>query len=333
MERGRGVKLDDLAKRLGVTKRTLRNWKTKAKRDCELRSGRPRYTRSDHIRALILVARELKRQGYPGSPAISSVLKDKVQLRLIRKYVSAIKERRRTKKLEFLRLNRISVQVQATNVIWTQDGTHLGRKKNKAIEAQLIKDRASKKIICAMTGEAANGKEVVRTLELLKISRELPLVWMTDNGAAYCNEDVKKFMDREKIIHVRSLPRTPQHNGAAEVMMREIKNDCMLGKKTVLLSANEGHARLTESVVKINKNRRRLSLGFKSSDEKDEELSMNVKRIDREVFYEQYQQELNASVDVQNVRQKRLREREIVMCLLEKHKMILRKRSGLEYGR
>ncbi len=325
--------MEDLAERLGVTKRTLRNWKAKAKKDCALRSGRPRYTTRDHRRALILVAREMKRQGYPGSSAVAIELKGKVQLRLIRKYVSAINERRRLRRLEQIKLNQVRIEVKAVNVIWTQDGTHLGRKNRKAIESQVIKDRGSKKIIAALTGSTAKGSEVVQTLDLLKEQRGLPLVWMTDNGAAYCNKEVREYVEREKIIHVRSLPRTPQHNGAAEVMMREVKNDCMLGKKTVLVCEKEAHARLVDSIVKINKNRRRMSLSFKSSDEIDEEMSMNNKKIDRALFYEEYCNGLESVVNVRSAREKRMKEREMVMCLLEKHEMILRKTSGLEYGR
>lgn len=332
MEKGRRVKSEDLAKELGVTKRTLRNWKAKAKKDCTTRSGRPRYTSDDHKRAMILVARELKRQGYPGSSAIAIELKEKVQLRLIRKYVTKIKERRRLRKLQEIKLTQVRVEVQKVNVIWTQDGTHLGRKNRKAIESQIIKDRGSKKIIGAVTGSTANGSEIVQTLDLLKVQRGLPLVWMTDNGAAYCNKEVREFVEREKIIHVRSLPRTPQHNGAAEVMMREIKNDCMLGKKSVLVCEKEAHDRLVKSILKINKNRKRMTLSFKSSDEMDEEMSMNDKKVDRALFYEEYSERLKSLVNVRSAREKRMQEREMVMCLLEKHEMILRKRNGLEYG-
>lgn len=316
-----------------MTKRTLRNWKAKAQKDCNLRSGRPRYTSFDHRRAMILVARELKRQGYPGSSAVAIELKGKVQLRLIRKYVSEIKERRRLRRLAEIRLNQVRVEVKTLNAIWSQDGTHLGRKNRKSIESQVIKDRGSKKIIGVLTGPTATGSEIVHGLELLKKERGLPLVWMTDNGAAYCNKEVKEYMEREKIVHVRSLPRTPQHNGSAEVMMRELKTDCLLGKKIVLNCEAEAHASVVSSAIKINKNRRRMSLAFKSSDEIDDEMRMSGKKLDRALFYKEYCEEMKTLVNVQEMREKRVREREIVMCLLEKHEMIIRKRGGLEYGR
>lgn len=282
---------------------------------------------------MFLVARELKRQGYPGSSAIAIELKDKVQLRLIRKYVTAIKERRRIRKLQEIKLNQVRVEVKSVDVIWTQDGTHLGRKNRKAIESQVIKDRGSKKIIGALTGLTANGKEIVQTLDLLKKRRGLPLVWMTDNGSAYCNKEVREYVEQEKIVHLCSLPRTPQHNGAAEVMMRELKNDCMLGKKTILDCEEDAHVRLVNSIEKINKNRRRMSLLFKTSEEIDEEMKVHGKKVDRALFYEEYCTVLKSVVHVRSKRENRMKERELVMCLLEKYGMISRKGNGLENGR
>jgi hypothetical protein len=101
----------------------------------------------------------------------------------------------------------------------------------------------------------------------------------------------------------------------------------------VLASEQDAHARLVNSIVKINKNRKRMSLSFKSSDEMDEEMSVHGKKLDRALFYEEYRTELKSIVNVRSVREKKLREREMVMCLLEKHEMIVRKRNGLEIGR
>lgn len=136
--------------RLEVSKRTLRSWKAKAKKDCDKRSGRPSYTTEEHRRTLILVARELHRQGYPGSPAIASALSKKVPLRLIRLYVGKIKLRRRIKLREMQLKMRVSTKVKTANVIWSQDGTHLGRNKKRSLEAQVIKDRGSLKVLSVL---------------------------------------------------------------------------------------------------------------------------------------------------------------------------------------
>lgn len=279
--------------RLGVTKRTLRAWKAKAKKDCDKRSGRPSYTIEDHRRALIQVARELKRQGYPGSPAIASVLSKKVPLRLIRLYVGKIKTRRRTKLREIHLQNRISTIVNSTNIIWSQDGTHLGRNKKRSVEAQVIKDRASLKVLSVLTGNSADGKTIVGMFNELKKTRALPLVWMTDNGSCYVNNEVEKFLADERIIHLRSLPHTPQHNGSAERMMFELKTASMLGKKTLVSENLKVHEEFTTSALMINEYRKRAVLGFKSSNEVDEEMLMNGPEVSREKLYAEYAEEKN----------------------------------------
>lgn len=317
--------------RLEVTKRTLRSWKAKAKKDCDKRSGRPSYAIEDHRRALILVARELKKQGYPGSPAVAFVLSKKVPLRLIRLYVGKIKARRRNKLRELHLQNRISTKVKTANVIWSQDGTHLGRYRKRSVEAQVIKDRASLKVLSVLTGNSADGKTIVGMLKELKKTRSLPLVWMTDNGSCYVNKEVEKFMTDEKIIHLRSLPHTPQHNGAAERMMCELKTASMLGKKTLVTENLKVHEDFTTSALIINENRKRAVLGFKSSNEKDEEMIMNKPEVSREQLYAEYAEEKTRLHENMHGRELRMCEREMVMCLLEKYDLINRSRGSKDY--
>lgn len=317
--------------RLEVSKRTLRSWKAKAKKDCNKRSGRPSNTIVDHRRALIKVAREMKRQGHPGSPAIACALKNVVPLRLIRLYVGKINLRRRKKAKEVREFNRVSTQIKLANIIWSQDGTHLGRLKRKSIEAQIIKDRGSQKVICISTGKSAEGKNIVDMLEKAKTKRSLPLVWMTDNGSSYVNQNVKNYMEENKVIHLRSLPRVPEHNGSAERMMCELKKASLLGKKAILDDENTAHDELVQNVLKLNESRKRMSLGFKTSNEIDEELSVKKLEIDRNLFYEEYSIKKECLEMRYAGRELRLREREMVMCLLEKYELIKRTRGGKDY--
>lgn len=323
--------MEEVAARLGVTKRTLRAWKAKAKKDCDKRSGRPSYTIEDHRRALLLVARELKKQGYPGSPAIASALSKKVPLRLIRLYVGKIKARRRIKLRELHLQNRISTIVKSANVIWSQDGTHLGRNKKRSVEAQVIKDRASLKVLSILTGNSADGKTIVAMFKELKKTRSLPLVWMTDNGSCYVNKEVEKFMSDERIIHLRSLPHTPQHNGSAERMMFELKTASLLGRKTLVNDNLKVHEAFTTSALIINEYRKRAVLGFKSSNEVDEEMLMTEPNVSREQLYAEYAEEKKRLHENICGRELRMCEREMVMCLLEKYDLINRSRGIKEY--
>lgn len=323
--------MEEVAKRLEVSKRTLRSWKLKAKKDCNKRSGRPSYTIKEHRRALILVARELRKQGHPGSPAIACALKNKVSLRLVRLYVGKINLRRRKILREARELNRVAVVVKASNVIWSQDGTHLGRMGRKPVEAQLIKDCASKKVICVSTGKSADSVNIVSIFESIKHNREMPLVWMTDNGSCYVNKEVESYMRNEQIIHLRSLPRVPEHNGVAERMMCELKKASLLGKRTVLYDQKLAHEKLVECVQKINLNRKRTTLGFKTSSEVDDEFSNKLLLFDRQSFYEEYCKQKEQLLKTKKGHQLKLYEREMVMCLLEKYELIKRTRGGKEY--
>ena len=64
-----------------------------------------------------------------------------------------------------------------------------------------------------------------------------PLVWSRDNGSMYAHESVRIHMETHKVIELRSLPRTPEHNGAAENTNREIKDVAELGKGCALESS------------------------------------------------------------------------------------------------
>ena len=317
--------------RLEVSKRTLRSWKAKAKKDCDKRSGRPSYTTEEHRRTLILVARELHRQGYPGSPAIASALSKKVPLRLIRLYVGKIKLRRRIKLREMQLKMRVSTKVKTANVIWSQDGTHLGRNKKRSVEAQVIKDRGSLKVLSVLTGLSADGKTIVGMMKQIKKVRSLPLVWMTDNGSCYVNKEVETFMKNEKVIHLRSLPHTPQHNGSAERMMCELKNSSMLGKKTIVNANLEVHEGFANSALIINEYRKRATHGFKSSNEVDDEMLMHEPKVNREQLYNEYCEEKKRLLETKQGRELRLCEREMVMCLLEKYDLITRSRGSKDY--
>ncbi len=312
-----------LAISLGVSTRTLRNWKKKAIEGRSPKIGRPTYTLRDRKKALILVCRELKLQGNPGSPAIYAALKGKVQRRLVNEYVAKFKARQRKIKLEFLRRRRTSIEVLKTNVIWSQDGTHIGRLDGKSVEAQVIKDRGSLNTIGIQVGHAANAKDVLRQLELMKISRALPLVWMTDNGSAYIGEGLKEFLRNEQVVHLKSAPRVPQHNAAAERNMCELKKASLLGKKVVLDSINDGFERLTKAADRINKNRPRMSKKYRTAKELEVELGSFHDKIDRDTFYNRCMDGLNAVDACYEKKRAVIRKRETVFELLNELELII----------
>lgn len=314
-----------IAAMLQVTPRTLRNW-TKSHNSIKPKVGRPRYTREQKISALVLVAREMYRQGYPGSTAIAKSLNGRVPLRLVVEYVRKLKARRRQRlndrKLQHS--SRISVLVK--DAIWTQDGTHIGRIKKVGIESQVIKDRGSLKTIAVQTGTSAAGEDVLDVLRTLKETRGLPLVWMTDNGSSYCGQEIYNFLKEENVIHLKSLPHTPQHNGASEIGMRELKAFALLGKGVVLKSTYEGHAELVSAAGRQN-NRLRVSKGFLNANRLDENMKSSSNLVNRNKFYKECTEELKSISNNLGWRKKRLAEREVILSKLESYGVIKRTRG------
>jgi transposase InsO family protein len=311
-----------LASSLGVSARTLRNWKRKALEGRSPKIGRPTYTIKQRRSALILVYRELKRQGNAGSPAIYSSLKGKVQRRLVNEFVARIKARQRKIKLELMQKNRTSIQVLHKDVIWSQDGTHIGRLKGKAIEAQVIKDRATLKTVGIQVGVTATEKDVLNQLQDMKKERTLPLVWMTDNGSAYIGNELKEFLRNELVVHLKSAPRVPQHNAAAERAMCELKKASLLGKKIVLESINEGFERITKAADTINSFRPRMSKGYKTAKELEVELKSFHDKIDRETFYLMCMKEMNAIDERYEKRRAVMKKRDAVFTMLSELELI-----------
>ena len=182
------------------------------------------------------------------------------------------------------------------------------------------------------TGQAANAVYVMTFFEKAKECRGLPLVIGTDNGSAYCNEEVSDYLHREKVVHLLSLPRTPEHNGSAEIGMRELKDEAMLGKGVTLASLSAPHALLVQATNRINI-RLRGSKKFKSANDLDDTLLDARDMIDRDVFYDECQQGISDLRGCHlNGRELRKKERELILKTLEKYGAIQQTRGGRIYG-
>lgn len=321
------VPLKELSKRLDVSVRTLHNWRSNAERNCPAKIGRPRHSEAIHKKAIWLVGRELRRQGYPGWRAVSNGLKNQVPDRLIQLYVQKFKLRRRKRQRSLRAKYRVRIKIKSKNVLWTQDGTHLGRHDRKAIEAQIIKDRSSQKIIAISTGSSATSSEVIDVLERLKHDRGLPLVWSTDNGSMYVDKKVSEYLQKEKIIHLKSLPQTPEHNGAAEIGMREIKSGSNLGKGR-LVDKVGAHKELIMTVRRLNDDRLRASLNYQTASEVDQKLHAVYTQEVRDRFYDECCNNMNCvGMSGLGKRNERLEIRNVVLAKLQEYGFIEIKRG------
>ena len=221
----------ELARCLEVDERTLRDWKRmvrteKAPSPC----GRPPHGPAEHSQALWSVGREWRRQKRPGWRPVAHALAGKVPTRLVQEYVELFKARRRKRHRARIERHRVRTQVLARNAIWTQDGTLLGRIGRRPVDGQIVKDRGPLKTIGAFVDDrSATGASVIKNLTRSSRSGASPSSTRLDNGSPYCNEQVAAYLAASRSIHLRSLPRTPQHNGAAEIGIQGMKQAAALG--------------------------------------------------------------------------------------------------------
>ena len=330
MMRGMGRKFPRqiVVQQLGVSERTLRNWKSGAFEALKI-MGRPAASPSKKFKSRLKVARELREQGLVGWRPVLAKVGANVSTRLVQESVSELKRRHAQRRRKWLLSNRVHVEVLSPNVIWAQDATHLGRLDQKAVQAEVVKDRATLGYVEVAVGSPAKAEEVLRILEKQKQRKELPLVWATDNGSPYRDHRVEDFLKQEKIVHLLSRPRLPQDNAAAEKGIRELKEDAGLGKGVKLSSLEEAAQKLAVSCVVLDYHRPRGSKGYRTAAELRKYLPSWHEKVQREVFYEQACKGIEKAVKGGGTaREKRQAERQAVYETLEKFQLITRTRGG-----
>lgn len=318
-----------VAQALGVTERTLRNW-TKASREEPRRMGRPPMGALDRWRAHLKVAREWKKQGHgSGWRPIAEQLDGCVGTRQVQASLKRLKANRRRWLRRLLEKGGMKTTVLATNTIWAQDATHLGRLDDRtAVEADLVKDRGSLQTLGLSVGSSATGEDVILLLKTIKEKKGgLPLVLQTDNGSAYCSAEVEDLLAREKVVHLKSRVRQPTDNGAAERGIRELKEEAGLGRGVHIPHNHQAGLLLATAAAKLNHHRRRGSKGYRTSNEMAKNLTSWYKRINRGRFYHEACEAIRKAEEGMEKRRARQAGNEAVLLLLERHGMIKRSRG------
>ena len=279
------------------------------------------------------MGREYLRQGRCGAEAIAAKiggrLPERVPLRLIRQYVKRFKSCEARHERRRILPRRVRVEVLARDALWVQDSAQVGRDESgKKIESQVIKDRGPLVTVGVSTGGPTRSEDVLDLLHELKDARGLPLVLGSDNGAPFVSEEVEAYLRREKVIHLRSLPRTPQHNGSAEVGIGEIKRCAQIEASSVTDPAN-AHAAVIQAAALLNRNRIRVSKGLKTGAQLDETLPVGYHQIKRDLFYEECSKRMEeAKLCVTTQRERRMAEREAIYSAMERFGLVKRYRGG-----
>lgn len=245
---GRGV-LDELARALDVTPRTLRNWKRQAARVGPVRPPwRPARFDADSDELVARVEDAWRGQGTSsGERVVFEALGCEVPLRLVRCILRKLKAEHRVRARERIESERVHVEVLARDAVWCLDATHLGRDGNGEVQGEVLKDACSSSLLMVSVGRPSTSAELIEALQPTYEARGTwPLVLMTDNGAVYCSEAFEAFLVQNGIVHLRNEPHTPQHNAVAERAHGEIKSETGLGKGSRLENLPCGRSTIVE---------------------------------------------------------------------------------------
>jgi len=315
-----------------VTLRTLRTWKRLDPAQPAAAPGRPALTETALDEARAAVREQLELQGHDaGEGPVHRALGGRIPLARVRRVLRELKAARRKRRREHREAARVSVTVVARDAVWSMDSTHLGRDMiGHAVQAEVVREVASTRTIGITVGAQATDEEVVTLLEQVAVERSgFPLVLLTDNGGAYVSDAVEAWCRRHRVLHLLSLPRTPQHNGASEHGMRELKHDAALGKGTLVLDMREARALLEASRHRIDRHRLRRTRGWRTAVQADRGMPHWSALVSREDLWERATCEISrALLHCQGERARRRATRAAIYATLAHFFVITRTRGG-----
>lgn len=255
-----------MASGLRVTTRTLRNWK----KNCNSEPKKPGPIKTwATFDELSEITREWDAQGCPGSRPVISALPE-MRVRLIQVVVAALKFKKRKRSERRILQSRESIVVHEVGTMTAMDAAALKKGED------FIVCRERKSLITNTTdcNGAQDSDDTIGVLDGLKEDGRLPLVVCTDNGSPFVSEKVKTYLSQNKVIHLKSLPYTPQQNASAENGVKEVKE-----------LARDGKTR-KEACTILNYKRRRMKLNYKTANQVEQENPVLVTGEYRALFFE-----------------------------------------------
>jgi len=357
----------ELAKVAGRTPRTIRNWKRNPRGG---RRGRPPHSVEERAWARTMVFSELAAQKITASAtSIDRALRPLgVPRRLTFEYVAEFKRAAAREAEEQSAARRLHVEVCATDAIASLDGTHAGREpvvpaespvttgtpppsegiqdagtpaspaarrgRGRAIQVLAAVDVASILKLPFKVVHASRGQDVIDVLNAIKAERgAYPLVVATDNGSENVNDDVRPFLEKHKIIHLRNLPRTPRHNPWIERSHREVKAEARVEMADLdprLALIERIAISVGRAVVRLNVERPRRSRGWKTAAQLDKALPRAYDLVARDVFYAVARAAMQAAKAAhRSARVQRLAERCALFRVMEDFGLVKLFRGGI----
>ena len=242
-----------------------------------------------------------------------------------------LKSERSKRKRAHREAARVSVTVNARDALWAIDATHLGRDEcGGEVQAEIVRELASTRTIDFGVGPPANSEDVIRLLDrCVELRGTAPLVLLSDNGPPYIADLLAQWCRAHKVIHLLNLPYTPQHNGACEHGMRDLKWGAGLGKGALVLDTELAREALEQSRDRVDGNRLRATRGWKTAVGADQRSPPWWTLLDREELYREITCAIeNALLNSTGKRAQRVATRAAILDTLQHFSVITRTRGG-----
>lgn len=320
-----------VAQGAGVTVRTLHNWQHKE--PSPQGPGRPPRPAGERRRARRLLAAALREAGRTaGLGSARLALAEPVRTRLLRELLAGTKARLRRRERARIERSRVHVEVLARDALWSIDATHVGTR----AEAVVVREVATTRTADIGLGAAPDAKDLVRALERARDERgSLPLVLALDNGGPMRSEELRAWSEREKVVLLFNVPRTPQHNAWAEHGMRELKEEAGIPTRTrrargAAAPPQADVAARLERARRVLDRRPRASRGWRSALAVDAELPPWYGALTRQRFHEAACSAIREALAVPGTARARRRAvREALLATMERFGLIRRTRGGV----
>lgn len=237
-----------LSQLLGVSTRTLRNWRAQgassgpARRDL----GRPSSPRKPWsvLRWTVKTWRGLV-GGHDGwrTLLLEAQRADlALSTRWLQQIVAELKRRDAARARSRVEHNRQHVVVHAKNAIWADDELFLGRDEEGQMRGRVVRDGLCPEVLVFGVGPPAEAEDMVAYWEVVRAARGcLPFVISLDNGAAGRSLLVRRYLAEHQVIALYNEPHVPQHNALVEREIGDLRRAVDAGRE--LWGALSGLAR------------------------------------------------------------------------------------------
>lgn len=281
----------------------MRAWKARSGKRAKKRGRKPKPIT---FKELAAIAREFKKQGGPGYRPVLHALKG-FRERLVRDVVAELKLRKRRRLEKIRQRSRVSIVVKNAGTVTAMDAGAVRRGE----EYIVYRDRGSLSVNADKSAGFTSSSDTLRVLNKLKEGGRLPLVLCTDNGSPFCSEPVEDFLRMNQVIHLTSLPRTPQHNGSAENSVGDFKNQL------------KDKISPERACALLNEHRLRRKLGWKTPAEMEQTNLKLCTQEERREFFDATQAAIDAAVTgTKTAHEKRKAERRAIHETMERFSLI-----------